>query len=141
MRTLSLILSVPLLLLPALHASAQSGTTPQIDDTPITSVQVTPTTRSVPLSDFDKEEVCGGYQMSNGWRMKLEPSYDGIVARIDRGRPIHLVALSPQRFVSRDGNVTMDFDLQSDDKQLRMTYVPADRTAGVIVVNATLAQR
>jgi len=35
----------------------------------------------------------------------------------------------------------LQFDPKSDNGDMTMSYVPTDRTAGVIVLKATLAQR
>jgi hypothetical protein len=139
MRPLSLLVS-SLLVLPALHASAQSVAAPASEPS-ISTVQVSPPPGRVLVRSEEIDEVCGQYAMSNGWRLKVEPSWSGIDARIDRQRPIHLVAVSAEKYVSRDGNVVLQFDPKSDNGDMTMCYVPLDRTAGVVVLKATLAQR
>lgn len=139
MRPLSFLVS-SLLLMPALHAGAQSTAAPTPGQA-ISTVEVTPPPGRVFVRSDQIDEVCGQYAMSNGWRLKVEPSWSGIDARIDRQRPIHLVAVSAEKYVSRDGNVVLQFDPKSDNGDMTMSYVPTDRTAGVIVVKATLAQR
>lgn len=140
MRPLSLLLSIPLLL-SAGAAGAQTAY-PLTDNSAMSTVQVTPPPGAARLSAADLEEVGGTYQLSNGWRLTIEPGSRGINARIDRQRPIHLIALSREKFVSRDGNVSMEFDTASEEGNMRMSYVPGDaRMAQIIVVKATLAQR
>jgi hypothetical protein len=139
MRPLSLALPASLLLL-ASSASAQ-GNYPLTDPEPMSTVQVTaPTPEFRPWSD-DLEAVSGKYAMSNGWRLHVEPASQGIVARIDKQRPVHLVALSPTKYVSADGNVAMLFNRGEAGDEMLMSYVPDPRVAQVIVVKATLAQR
>jgi hypothetical protein len=83
--------------------------------------------------------------LSNGWHLKVEPGSNGIVAHIDKQRPIRLVAQSPDRFVSRDGNVIMEFNRGNAGSDMMMSYVPRDATGArlsqVIVATAKMAQR
>lgn len=140
MRPLSLALPASLLLL-SFNAAAQTEHYPLTEPAPISSVQVTaPAPEFRPWSD-ELEAVSGKYAMSNGWRLQVEPASQGIVARIDKQHPVRLVALSPNKFVSRDGNVAMEFNRGEAGDQMLMSYVPDPRVAEVIVVRATLAQR
>jgi hypothetical protein len=145
MRPLSLAFSTSLLLL-ASGAGAQSGTYPINDDMPISRVEVTaqPGT-TVPIWDYQVEAISGAYALSNGWRLKVQPARDGIVAQIDKQHPMRLVAQSRDRFVSRDGNVIMEFNRGDTRDDMMMSYVPSDvtdpRMAQVIVVTAKMAQR
>ncbi|MGB9110597.1 MAG: hypothetical protein WCC39_18065 [Telluria sp.] len=132
------ILAIPLSLLVASNVGAQSVNYPSSDDAPISTVQVT---APFLLSDSDAEMVAGQYALSNGWRLKMEQASNGMVARIDRNRPIKLIAVSADRFVSRDGNVTMDFNRGKYGDEMLMTYVPDQRVAITYVVTARLAQR
>ena len=139
MRSLSLAVSAGLLVL-ASEAGAQASKYPVTSDSAISSVQVTAPARRIFQEDLDT--VRGQYALSNGWRLKVDPAASGISARIDKQRPIHLVALSRDKFVSRDGNVEMVFNRGDQGDDMVMSYVPADsRIAQVIVVKATLAQR
>lgn len=142
MRPLFLVLPVCLLCAP--QAGAQSGNYPVTDDTPISTVQVK-AQPSFHIRDSQADAVRGTYALSNGWYLKVRPTRDGVVARIDSQRPIPLVALSPDRFVSRDGNVIMEFNQGDERDDMRMSYVPGDTTeprlAQVIVVTAKMAQR
>jgi hypothetical protein len=140
MRSLSLILPASLLLF-ASEVSAQSQNYPLADPASISSVQVTAPTQAFPFWNDDAEAISGAYAMSNGWRIKVEPAHDGIVAQVDKQRPIRLVALSQDRYVSRDGNVSMEFNRGARGDDMSMSYVPDSRTAQVVVVTATLAQR
>jgi hypothetical protein len=129
------------LLLLASTAGAQ-GNYPASDTESISTVQVTaPVAEFHPWAD-ELEAVSGKYAMSNGWRLHVEPVSDnGIYARIDRQRPMRLIAVSADKFVSRDGNVAMEFHRGEGGDQMLMSYVPNPRVAQVIVVRATLAQR
>lgn len=145
MRPLPLAFSASLLLF-APGAGAQSGNYPVTDDSPISRVEVTAQPRTAfRIWDYQQEEVSGAYELSNGWRLKVQPARDGIVARIDKQRPIRLVAQSPDRFVSRDGNVIMEFNRGDTREDMMMSYVPSDapdpRVAQMIVVTAKMAQR
>ena len=133
------LLAVPATLLLASNVGAQSSNYPPPDTSAsIATVQVTAPFR---LSDDETEAVTGRYAMSNGWRLKVEEATTGIVAQIDRQRPIRLIPISADKFVSRDGNVTMDFNRGKDRDEMLMTYVPDQRLAVRYVITATLAQR
>jgi len=145
MRPLSLLLPVSLLLL-APSAGAQSGSYPLTANTPITTVEVTAQPRTeARVWDYQLEAVSGAYALSNGWRLKVQPARDGIVAQIDKQHPMRLIAQSPDRFVSRDGNVIMEFNRGDSREDMMMSYVPSDVTnpnlAQIIVVTAKMAQR
>jgi hypothetical protein len=136
-----LFLALPASLLLASTAGAQTVHYPLTEPAPESTVQV-----PAPAPEFyawtdELEAVSGKYAMSNGWRLKVEPSSNGIFASIDKQRPMRLIAQSPDRFVSRDGNVEMVFNRGEAGDQMVMSYVPDPRVAQVIVVRATLAQR
>jgi len=153
MRSLSLMVPASLLLLAASHAGAQAQaqtqTQTQTEAYPLTEpeqtsrVQVTAPPRAFQFWEYEAEFISGAYAMSNGWRMKVDSSRDGIVAQIDKERPMRLVAVSENKYASRDGNVWMEFNRGTGGADMLMSYVPNTRTAQVIVVTATsrLAQR
>jgi hypothetical protein len=144
MRSRVLILPASLLL----ASSAGAQTQAQSQDYPLTTpeamsrVEVMAETPPFTFRDYEAEAISGGYAMSNGWRMKVELSADGIVAQIDKQRPIRLVALSRDRYATRDGNVAMEFNRGVLGDEMLMSYVPSSRTAQVVVITtARLAQR
>ena len=140
MRPLTLLLPVSLLLL-ASSAGAQSLPYPQADTASGPVVQVTAPSRSVRLKEEEARQVEGTYAMSNGWRLKVEATQRFIDARIDRQRPLRLRAVSPDRFVSADGNVVMEFNKGEWREDMTMSYVPDPRLAQVVVLSARMAQR
>ncbi len=137
---LALAVALPLALLAA-DAAGQSRQYPLTGSDAISSVQVTAPARAVNIHQQDLDAVRGAYAMSNGWRMKVSTAAGGIRAQIDRQPAIYLVALSPDRYASRDGNVTMEFNRGDTRDDMLMSYMPNDRLAQRIVVKATLAQR
>ncbi|UVW30036.1 hypothetical protein [Massilia sp. H6] len=138
MRSLSLAACASVLVL-AVDASAQAPKYPIAGDSAMSSVQVIAPARRVFQEDLDT--VRGQYALSNGWRLKVDSAANGIRATIDNQRPIYLVALSKDKFVSPDGNVDMVFNRGDYGEDMVMSYVPDPRLAQVIVVRATLAQR
>jgi len=140
MRPLSLILPVALLVL-ASSAGAQAQRQPGTEPESVTQVQVTAETQPFQFRDYEAEAISGGYKMSNGWRMKVDPSSDGIVAQVNREHPMRLVAVSRDSYVAPDGNVVMQFNRGSQGDEMLMSYVPESRTAQRVVVTSTLAQR
>ena len=146
MRPLSLAVPASLLLLLAADVAAQATSYPIVKDAPMSSVQVTGQSRPVRVYQEDLDAVRGQYALSNGWRLKVDTAASGITARIDKQRPIHLVAITPDKYVSRDGNVEMEFNRGEGGDDMLMSYVPPEATRGsnvaqMIVVKATLAQR
>jgi len=142
MRALTLLLPASLVLL-ASNAGAQTKNYPLTNPEPTSTVQVTAPAKAFQFWEYQAEEISGAYAMSNGWRMKVEPATDGIVATIDKQRPIRLVALSADRYTSRDGNVWMEFNRGAGGEDMLMSYVPDPRLAQVVTVTATatVAQR
>jgi len=140
MRILSLLCPASLVLLAA-NAGAQSNNYPQTNPEPTSTVQVTAPAPAFQFWEYQAEAISGAYAMSNGWRMKVAPADDGIVATIDKQRPIRLVALSADRYTSRDGNVWMEFNRGRYGEDMRMSYVPGPRLAQVVVTATTVAQR
>jgi hypothetical protein len=145
MRSRVLILSASMLLL---ASSAGAQTQAQAQDYPLTTpdsmsrVEVMAPTPSFEFWEYEAEAISGAYAMSNGWRLKVDPTADGIVAQIDKQRPMQLVALSRDRYATRDGNVAMEFNRGASGDDMLMSYVPASRTAQVVVVTTRrLAQR
>jgi hypothetical protein len=139
MRPLYLILPVSLLL--ASNAGAQAQQAPQTEPGSVSQVQVTAEAPPFQFRDYEAEAISGGYKMSNGWRLKVDPSADGIVAQIDKRHPVRLVAVSRDMYISRDGSVAMEFNRGPQAEDMLMSYVPDSRTAERIVVSSTLAQR
>jgi hypothetical protein len=136
-----LLLMLPASLLLAAHAGAQNQAYPLTEPAPTSRVQVMAPAQPYQFWDYEAESISGAYAMSNGWRMKVDPAADGIVARIDKQRPIQLIAVSRDQYVSRDGNVSMAFNRGERGDDMLMSYVPDTRMAQAIVVTATLAQR
>ena len=145
MRSLSLMFPASLLLL-ASHAGAQTQNNPSTQPAATPRVQVEAEAPAFTFRDYEAEAISGGYAMSNGWRLKVDPASDGIVAQINKGHPLRLVAVSRDRYVTRDGNVWMDFNRGAGDDMM-MSYVPDPGTGQVVVVTsgptgtASLAQR
>lgn len=152
MRSIFVTLPASLFLL-ASHAGAQEQISPPADPQ-TSSVQVTGPSRGFQFFEQQADEISGAYAMANGWRLKVDSTRDGIVATIDK-RPtrlmadaarhpeIELVAVGPDRYVTRDGNISMEFNRGTRGDDMLMSYVPDARTAQVVTVAATamLAQR
>lgn len=141
MRRLSFALPASLLLL-AFDAGAQATQYPVVSDSPMSSVQVRAPAKPVRVYQEHLDAVKGQYALSNGWRLKVDSAAGGIRARIDKQRPIYLVAITPDKYVSRDGNVDMEFNRGQGGYDMLMSYVPPGASvAQVVVVKATLAGR
>jgi hypothetical protein len=122
MKPLFLILPASLLL----AASAGAQTRPES----ISRVQVQAPIQPFQFRDYEAEAISGAYAMSNGWHMKVDPTSDGIVAQINKRHPFRLVAVSRDKYVSPDGNVSMEFNRGRGDDML-MSYIPDSRTVAL----------
>ena len=140
MRPLSLLLSSSLLLL-ASTSFAQTSSTPRHDAVPVSTVQVTAPVKALRIDDNQASALRGSYAMSNGWRLKVRPAARFIDAAIDNQAPMRLQQVDADRFVSRDGNVTMEFNQGTAGDEMTMSYIPDQGLAQVVVISARIAQR
>lgn len=129
------------LLLLATGAAAQTMPYPPSDTAPVTSVQVSAPGKAARIRPAEARQIVGAYDMSNGWYLRVTPSSRYIEAEIDSQPPIRLVAAAPYRFVSGDGNVTMEFNRGDSGEDMRMSYVPDLRLGQRVVIDSRLAQR
>ena len=133
-----------LILLPAAllaaGAGAQNRPYPPPDAAPITSVQVTAPAAPQRIKAHQAEKISGQYEMSNGWNLRVRTASRYIDAIIDDQQPLRLIPVAPYRFVSGDGNVTMDFNRGSTGDDMEMSYRP-DRLAQRVVLSSRMAQR
>ena len=136
MRHMSLML-IPALLVLAPGTQAQ---TLQPDD-PVAVVQVKPLDGPYRLRNEQARQIAGTYEMSNGWSIDVRPDMRHVDVVIDRNRPMRLLAISSRKFVSGDGNVTMEFSRGNDDSDMTLRYVPGLGMAEVVLTSAAFAQR
>jgi hypothetical protein len=140
MRPLSLLLPASLLVL-ASSTLAQTTPYPRPDAGPISTVQVTAPVKTLRIDDDQAFDLRGSYAMSNGWTLKVSPTSRFISAAIDNEKPMRLQQVAPDRFVSADGNVTMEFNRGNAGDEMTMSYVPDQKLAQVVVISARIAQR
>lgn len=130
------------LFLLASSALAQTTPYPQAAPEPMSSVQVTAPVKAMLIFPDQADQLAATYAMSNGWRLKVKPSSRFISAAIDNQKPIRLVQVERDKFVSGDGKVTMQFNLGEWGDDMTMSYVPGNDLAQVITVSTTrMAQR
>jgi hypothetical protein len=140
MRPLSLLVPASLLVL-ASSALAQSTPYPQPAAEPVSRVEVTAPVKTIRIMSDQAQQLAATYDMSNGWRMRVKPSSRSISAVIDDQKPIRLVQVEQDKFVTEDGRVTMRFNLGEWGDDMTMSYVPGQDLAQVIVVSSRMAQR
>lgn len=134
----SLIAAIPLsLLLVAPFAGAQSHDYPLTEDSGIATVHVRPEMHRFPVTAQQTEAVKGDYALSNGWHLRVRPTYKGIEAQVDQQPPMYLMALSEDKFITRDGNVDMTFNMGTFGDDMLMSYVPESRTAARLTVGTS----
>jgi len=136
MRPLSLML-IPVLLVSASGTQAQTVA----PDDPVAVVQVKPMDGPYRLRNEQARQIAGTYEMSNGWSVDVRPDMRHVDVLIDRNRPLRLLAISPRKFVSGDGNVTMEFSRGNDENDMTLRYVPGVGMAEVVLTSVSIAQR
>lgn len=136
MRPLSLML-IPVLLVSASGTRAQT----LAPDDPVAVVQVKPMDGPCRLRNEQARQIAGTYEMSNGWSVDVRPDMRHVDVLIDRNRPLRLLAISPRKFVSGDGNVTMEFSRGNDENDMTLRYVPGVGMAEVVLTSVSIAQR
>ena len=131
-----------LMLIPVLLVSA-SGTQAQTlaPDDPVAVVQVKPMDGPYRLRNEQARQIAGTYEMSNGLSVDVRPDMRHVDVLIDRNRPLRLLAISPRKFVSGDGNVTMEFSRGNDENDMTLRYVPGVGMAEVVLTSVSIAQR
>ena len=140
MRPMSLLFPASLFVL-ACSASARTMPYPQLEAESGSSVQVKAPAPAAFVTESQASQIRGSYAMSNGWRLKVETASRYIDARIDNEKPMRLRAVSGDKFVSRDGSVTMQFNQGESGDDMTMSYVPDRRLAQVVVISSRMAQR
>jgi hypothetical protein len=131
-----------LIFIPALLVLA-SGTQAQTlqPGEPIAVVQVKPADGPYRLRNEQAQQIAGMYEMSNGSSVEIRPDMRHVDVVIDRNRPMRLLAMSSRKFVSGDGNVTLEFSRGNDDNDMTLRYVPGTGLAEVVLTSASFAQR
>jgi hypothetical protein len=141
MRPLSLLIPASLLALAAsAGAQTQTQTYPLPDTAPISTVTVTGQAKAVRLRPEEIRQVAGTYDMANGWHLEVRGKPEYIDATIDTEKPMRLKAVSKNKFVTGDGNVTMEFNQTSGD-DMKLSYVPDPSKPSMVSIPAQRAKR
>lgn len=139
MRSLSFLVPASLLALAA-SAGAQTQSYPPPDTAPISTVTVTAPSKAVRLKPDEVKRIAGRYDMANGWQLEVRGRPEYIDATIDTEKPLRLKAVSKNKFVSGDGNVTMEFNQDTGD-DMKLTYVPDPSKPSMVSIPAQKARR
>ncbi len=139
MRPLSLLIPASLLVLAA-GASAQTQPYPLPDTAPVSTVTVTAARKAIRLMPDEVKQIAGTYDMANGWRLDVRGRPEYIDATIDNEKPMRLKAVSKTKFVSGDGNVTMEFNQGAGD-EMKLSYVPDPSKPSMVSIPAQKAKR
>lgn len=139
MRPLSFLIPACLLALSA-SAGAQTQAYPPPDTAPISTVTVTPGAKAVRLMPDEVKQIAGNYDLENGWQLEVRGKPEYIDATIDTQKPLRLRAVSKNKFVSGDGNVTMEFN-QNTEGDMKLTYVPDPSKPSMVSIPARRTRR
>jgi hypothetical protein len=107
----------------------------------IAVVGVKPVDGPYRLRNEQARQIAGMYEMSNGWSIDVRPDMRHVDVVINQSRPLRLLAITSRKFVSGDGNVTMEFSRGNDDNDMTLRYVPDKGLAEVVLTSASFAQR
>ena len=140
MRISSILLPATLLLL-ASTSGAQTMPYPQDDTVPVSTVVVSAAATSYRIKQEPARQIGGTYELTNGWRLKVRTSTRTIDTTIDNQKPMRLLAVSPYKFASGDGRVTMEFNRGDVGDDMIMSYAPDPRFADMVVISSSVAQR
>ncbi|WP_313034505.1 hypothetical protein [Massilia alkalitolerans] len=140
MRPLIFLLPIALLL-PAAGAGAQAMAYPPPDTAPISWVQVTAPSTATRIQPREARQISGAYEMSNGWYLRVQSGRRYIDTIIDDQPALRLIPVAPYRFVSGDGNVSMQFNRGGLGDEMEMSYRPNRRLAQRVVISSRLAPR
>lgn len=140
MRTSSVLLSS--LVLFAASEGAFAQTLPAAPgDTVLPEIRVVSAMPQYPLKLAQARKVRGLYELSNGWTLDVTPDWHKVYANINGRGKVEMLPISPDKFISADGNVAMEFNLGVNENDMVMRYRPDALASQVIVARATLAQR
>jgi len=140
MRISSVLLPATLFFL-ASGSGAQTMPYPQDDTAPVTTVVVSAAATPYRIKAAQARQIAGVYELTNGWRLKVRPFTRTIDTVIDEQKPMRLVAVSPYKFASGDGRVTMEFNRGDVGDDMIMSYAPDPRFADMVVISSSVAQR
>lgn len=140
MRTSSVLLS-SLVLLAASGGALAQALPAAPGESVLPEIRIVSEMPKYPLKVAQARKVRGLYELSNGWSLDITPDWHKVYADINGRGKVEMLPISPDKFVSADGNVAMEFNLGVNENEMVMRYRPDALAAEVIVVRATLAQR
>lgn len=142
MRTSSFLISVSSLVMLCAASGAGAQDLPAAPgQSVLPEIQVVSAMPKYPIKIHQARKVRGLYELSNGWTLDVTPDWRKVYADINGRGKIEMLPLSPDKFISADGNVAMEFNLGVDENDMVMRYRPDASVAEFIVVRASLAQR
>lgn len=144
MRTASVVLSLSTVIVLAAACGARAQGLPVAPGEPgvLPEIRVVAAMPHYRLKLNEARAVRGSYKMSNGWTFDVkQPDWRRLFVQINQGRAVEVIPISPDKFVSADGNMAMEFNLGTAADEMVLRYVPDAASAQVVVLTATLAQR
>jgi hypothetical protein len=142
MRTSAFLIPLSSLVLLAAACGADAQALPAAPgQSALPEIEVVAAMPQYPIRLAEARKVRGIYQLSNGWTLDVTPDWRKVYADINGRGKIEMLPLSPDKFISADGNVAMEFNLGVNEDEMVMRCRPDASVAQVLVVRATLAQR
>lgn len=104
-------------------------------------ISVVETMPRYPLKIKEASAIRGIYKMSNGWLLDVNPNWHQVYADLNGTGRVELLPVSPDKFISADRRMAMEFNLGANGNEMVMRYTPDGVAAHSLVLTSTLAQR
>lgn len=143
MRTSSVFLSLSTIFMLAGSCNVGAQAVPIAPGEPsvLPEISVMAAAPRFPIRLEQVRKVRGLYAMSNGWTMEVRPDWRRMYVQLGTRPEVEVIPVSPDKFVSADGSMAMEFNLGPSENEVVLRYVPDASTAQVIEVRSTMAQR
>lgn len=132
---------LPLLLLATALAPASVLAAPQAapDGQAMSKIDVPGTTPVYRMRPAEVDQVKGVYLLDNGVTFQVSSERRKLFAQFGQARPVELVAVAENRFVSADRRVTMALRPVAFGDEIMLTYPSDFNVAGANMVTVRLA--
>jgi hypothetical protein len=143
MRTSSVLLSLSTLAVLSAAGGACAQAQPAAPGAPaaLPEIAVLAALPRYPIKLREARAIRGMYDMSNGWTVEVRPDWRRVFVEINGRKPLEVIPISADKFVSRDGNMALDFNLGNGGDEMVLRYVPDGVAAQAVVATSTLAWR
>jgi hypothetical protein len=137
MRTSSVLLSLSTLAV----LSAAGGAWAQAQPAALPEIAVLAALPRYPIKLREARAIRGVYDMSNGWTIEVRPDWRRVFVEINGRKPLEVIPISADKFVSRDANMALEFNRGNGGDEMVLRYAPGGVAAQAVVATSRLARR